>query len=515
MRTTRITLAVAALVASGCARNPSPRPITPARDIAFTVSPPTANASVTYNGRPLRSELLNGHWLIHVPPGVDLKATGTLSVSADGFTSVTNPAFVLCCGELPVVALTRALIQRQGVVRLDGRTFTDDGGDYLAIGATLFWAHWGFLHDRDRIAHELEKLRGKADYIRVFMVCTWAERVVTVDDVLGSDSIRAFVDWVSSTYGLRVEWTIFSDAAAGSPAQRAAVIDRIGQLLGDRGDKVQHYEITNEGPITGWTPDELKALVAQLRPLVPNAVAATSVGVAGDDVAAWYGGSQANLFTVHLDRNTTGEGGMWRPARQCRDVPLVWRGAWTSNEPIGPKSSVASDDDPLRLVMAAALTYLCNGAGYVYHTGAGQTGGASYDVARGRETSIWTVPNIDTTLAGFAAVRSLLPPDLPNWSFQNNNARAGADHPFVTTPTLEQAQVDGRMLRAFAAVNGPRFVVMPLVVRAPLAFQAKQAMAFDVFDPMTAAKREHVELGVGETYLLQPTDAAILVGENR
>jgi hypothetical protein len=469
-----------------------------------------------------------GQLTFQLPPQTPTTHGSTIILTADGFATFRGRARTpaTAVGRLQIhdlatdtvmpepVALQRLPRGRTGLVRLEGRAFADDGGPYLAVGATLFWAHWGYLHDRAKLEHELEKLSGQVDYIRTFAVCFWDERVVTADEVLAGDSVQAFTDWVYERYRLRVEWTVFADGR-GSADEHAAVIRRVGALLGDRGDKVQHYELTNEGPITGWTSSELTRLAAQLRGLVPNAVATTAVDLTGEAVAAWYDGSQANLATVHLQRDVRGEGGMWRPIRQARDVPLVWRGAWTSNEPIGPKSTVAEDDDPLRLVMSAAVAWLCNAAGYVYHTGAGQTAGASYDVARGRETTLWDVPNIDATLAGLTAVRTILPPDLANWSLQNNNARAGADHPFVTTPTLEQAQVDGRMLRAFAAVNGPRFVVMPLVVREPLAFQAKQAMTFGVFDPLTAAKREHVELAAGETYMLQPTDAAIFVGENR
>ena len=37
--------------------------------------------------------------------------------------------------------------------------------------------------------------------------------------------------------------------------------------------------------------------------------------------------------------------------------------------------------------MAAALTWLCGGAGYTLHTGAGVRGGGAEDLARGRVAS--------------------------------------------------------------------------------------------------------------------------------
>ena len=47
---------------------------------------------------------------------------------------------------------------RRGLVRLDGRVFVDDEGPFLATGATLFWAVWGWQHDRDRLAEHFKRL---------------------------------------------------------------------------------------------------------------------------------------------------------------------------------------------------------------------------------------------------------------------------------------------------------------------------------------------------------------------
>src|SRR5436309_5783333 len=87
--------------------------------------------------------------------------------------------------EAMIPATTKASSARAGVVRLEGRTFVDDGGAYLAVGASLFWALWGYQHDRQRLEKHLDYLsRHGVDYIRVFGVIgpRWADRIVDPRD---------------------------------------------------------------------------------------------------------------------------------------------------------------------------------------------------------------------------------------------------------------------------------------------------------------------------------------------
>lgn len=46
----------------------------------------------------------------------------------------------------------------------------------------------------------------------------------------------------------------------------------------------------------------------------------------------------------------------------------------SSNEPIGPGSSVNSESDPIKLCSAAVFAYLANLPAYVYHSRAGVYG---------------------------------------------------------------------------------------------------------------------------------------------
>src|SRR5712691_9442226 len=60
---------------------------------------------------------------------------------------------------------------RHGRVSGDRHAFVDEGGPFLARGASLFWGLWGYQHDRERLGRNLATLRDWGfDYIRVLGV---------------------------------------------------------------------------------------------------------------------------------------------------------------------------------------------------------------------------------------------------------------------------------------------------------------------------------------------------------
>ena len=258
-----------------------------------------------------------------------------------------------------------------------------------------------------------------------------------------------------------------------------------------------------KGRVTSWTARAYKGRV----------LAYTHQYAAA--IATWYGQSSANLLTPHLPREETGGGliGAWRYVRQTWDPWLASSLAWTNDEGKGPQSSVAADDDPLRLTMYAGLTWLCGGAGFVLHTGAGVGGGDAASKERGRVANLWEVANIEQTLAGIQTVRGLLPADLPNWSRHNANS-SFPGYPFDTdrlVPLIE----GGQMLRAFAATGGGRLIVMPIVAQVAVPFTARSAMHLEIYDPITGEPRGVCDLAANETCTLPPTLAAVMIGSVR
>jgi hypothetical protein len=493
--------------------------------IAFHVQDPL--------GRPLAGALISarnaahGDWAGVTNPCGDFLATlgaghYDLTVTHPGFQARELPADLADSGIVTIGLEPDSVRARTGVVRLAGRVFFDDDGPYLACGASLFWALWGYQHDRGRLEQHLDFLAARGvDYIRVFGVIgpRWADRVVDPRDRSWDGDLAGLLD-LAFRHGLRVELTIWQDTDL--TPDRMAVVSRVAAVVSSRPQTIQYLEVCNEGAAdtsrfpANW-PAEAQQLANALRAQTPHVVAVTSpAGIDAAAIAIWYGKSSANLLTPHLPREETGGGliGAWRYVRQTWDPWLASSLAWSNDEGKGPQSSVAADDDPLRLTMYAGLTWLCGGAGFVLHTGAGVGGGDAASKERGRVANLWEVANIEQTLAGIQTVRRLLPADLPDWSRHNANKNFPG-YPFDTdrlVPLIESAQ----LLRAFAATGGDgRAIVMPIVAQAAVPFTARSAMHLEIYDPMTGEQRDSCDLAARETCTLPPTLAAVIIGKAR
>jgi hypothetical protein len=505
----------------------------PSRRVGLTVygPPPEQIEAVIVPdlSAPLGAERTDRHLSFFVPGAVTGGATLYLSGAQDYVPQESRLVLPAGDTELDAVTLERVVAQpvaRRGLVRREGRTLVDDDGPFLGLGTSLFWAPWGYQHNLVRLEANLAYLAGKVDYIRVLAAVgpsgAWEDRTSDPTDPAWAESLAGQIDLAYDTYGLRTQVTIFGGLdKTPTAAAREALVRRVAGIVAARPEKVVVLEVANEAWGTGWGDNyaEIKRLADLLRDLTPNIVSTTAVDVvdlgSGPELnfRDWYRGSRANLAMVHVDRSFGDRG--WRHVRQARDPNLFWGGAWASNEPIGPQSSVAADNDPLRLTMAAAYTWLCNGASYVLHTGAGIRGGGVADLARGRSANIWEVPHIAEILAGLNAVRKLLPADLPNWNFQNNNRQAGIRHPFNTDRLVPLVE-GGQLLRAFAAIDGDgRFVMMPILADVPIPFEARSSMHVDVYDPLTGTLREAHDLDAGETWIMPPTLSAVVIGRSR
>lgn len=454
-----------------------------------------------------------------IPPG-PYRFTAT----ADGYVPASGDYQIAAGNQPPItVALTAAVARRRGVTRLDGFTFRDDDGLQPALGFTLFAGGWAYLHDRGRLEQNLEVLASAGvDWVRVLVVVGpqhWTDRTVTPADT--ATMVPGFTDLAYDKYGIRTQWTIFGGIdTTPTPSSREALVRQVADLLAPRAAKVQYVEVANEAWQNGFDGDdgraEAKRLASILKARLPNLVAVTAPQEAtAEGVSDWYDGSPANVVALHLERNTSGTGLMWRPVRQAWEMPFASPDLGRVNqEPIGPQSSVSDDDDPLRLTMAAALTWLSGGAGYVLHTGAGVRLGGREDVALRRPANVWQVSRIAETFAGLRSVRALLPDDLPNWQRHNTN-RNYPNTPFANVDQLQALVDSGQLLRMFSATKGGRIVAMPIVAKADIPMVFKWAVHLKVHDPMTGALRQAVDVDAGGPFTLPATDAAILLAEPR
>jgi hypothetical protein len=419
----------------------------------------------------------------------------------------------------------------KGVVRGDGAAFADARGPWLPLGATLFWAPWGYKHDRARLERELALLsRGGVDYIRVLGQVgaggkpddSWADRLIDPgwNDGCGASAragcgtydevIAGLTDLAFDTYGLRVEWTVFGGTGfTPTPASRRALVDRLLAMSRGREHKVMHFEIANEFYQNGFEGPEG---MAELRELGRYMQDRTAILVAlsaprGTDCAAaqrLHEGGVGDLATLHFDRSDRGPAGEWEPIvgpwklQACGGLPLLR----SSNEPIGPFSSVRAEHDPLRLGIAAAVTHVSGVGAYVLHTGAGIRGGGRADRARGRPANIGDVPGIEAILRALRSVRRRLPPDVANWE----RFDAAAPNPMILI------QPPGNAAAVYGAHRGDRFVLTAVGVKKTLTLRAVAAVDVEIVDPLTGERRSGGALSAGAALSVDGLPAYLILG---
>jgi hypothetical protein len=435
------------------------------------------------------------------------------------------PLCILLEAAATTVNLQSLTPRRAGVVRLQGQTFADEGGPYLALGTTMFPLPWMYRYDRPRLERNLAWVRAQGvDYIRAIASVGdrtgfWANRSTTIQDVLTTNAIAEATDLAYDVHGLRVQWTVLG-GVQGTAAEHELLIGRVAQQLQGRLHKLQHLEVVNEGSDT-FNDDlaQIRHLGRLLIDRLPGAlVALTAVGQSSERATALHANHPAQLAIEHMSRGQEGPSGAWRTVLQSWETQRVLKLPWTNNEPIGPASSVVSDADPRRQTLLHAAAWLNGAAGSVVHTGAGVRLEADPRSTLGdRPANLWEVDNLAAVFSGIRAARSVLPSDLPNFQRADTGcsscpASVMSGYPF--DPTVVHPHVQrGDLLRAFAAVHADgRFVVMPLLAKRPVAFPARAPMTFTVFEPWTARVLETVSLQAGQTWTLQPTDAVIIVG---
>jgi hypothetical protein len=395
-----------------------------------------------------------------------------------------------------------------GRVQLRGSSLCDDAGPFLGLGASYFQALRHARFDRARLDRNLGFLASRGfNYVRILSMVNWdgleiapvtftnhaGHRVEAWPDYW--DQFREVLDR-AARHGLRAEVTIFADAQHVMPARsmRQAHLEGILAAMTGREHQLLHLEVANEAWQNGFpgAPGvaELREFTQYLADRTDVPVAITSNDDTSDEgIAALYRGSAADLATVHFSRDTrTAEAG-WLPVRDCyRAARLPGVPPVSSNEPIGPGSSVASERDPGRLCAAAAFAYLANLPAYVFHCSAGV-----YARDRFEDT-----PGIDA----FRHLRRLLPPDVAGWA-RNDGREASA--PFTAfcngQPDRYWPEVSGATNgchRNIGSTRGGDFVCLPMgVLRGGVTLEARRPVQVRVFNPLTGLGVARVNLAPG------------------
>jgi hypothetical protein len=200
-----------------------------------------------------------------------------------------------------------------------------------------------------------------------------------------------------------------------------------------------------------------------------------------------YVGSAADIATEHFSRDLRTREGGWFPVRDVFRVNAIdGLPPASHNEPIGPGSSVAAQDDPVKLVSAAAYAWMSGLPMYVYHSRAGIFGDGRLE---------------DMPGAGdYQRLLEILPGDIANWRRAEGDAEFA---PFTTGPGA---------VRHLSCVKDGEFYTLPIGIAAGgLELAARRDLKFDAIHPVTGKVELTRVMRAGEKVVLPQGPHAYIV----
>jgi hypothetical protein len=270
---------------------------------------------------------------------------------------------------------------------------------------------------------------------------------------------------------------------------RAHLVDRFIGMARGRVPAIFAIEVANESWENGFEgregAEEVRALGSRLRGGFPGLVALSSPPNGLAAMCDLYGDSAANFLTRHYERDTRADvwAPVWQPwlfhaeaARCGRRLPE----AVSSNEPIGPQSSVNADDSALRVALSYATSFVAGHAAYVFHAGPGVRGGGREDLAMGRPASFEQLPNAAELARALRSTKAALPAGLANWPRQDAARNPAFDG-------LAEAEARHLLARAYSGFKNGEFIVVLLGLRNEVTVRARHALTYAMIDPLTGA----------------------------
>ena len=382
----------------------------------------------------------------------------------------------------------------RGVVSISGRSFYDANAHFLGLGATYMSGLRFCKYDRERFRSDCAYLAANGfDYIRILTMVSWAGKEIMPIGGYNSDGywvdgwsdywqqFRDCIDIAYDEFGLRTEVTVFAGAQECMPNEtdRYTHLDGIVGNVGGRDHKVIMIEVANEYWQNGLTFDQCRAYGAYLNARIGRLIALSASGGDSSALSALYSGSAADIATEHFSRDLgTFEGG-WLPVRDCwRVVGLSGVPPCTSNEPVGPGSSVSSENDPIKLVSAACFAWTAGLPGYVYHSRAGTFAEIRFEDLAGSDD--------------YGSLKSIIPAALASW---NRNDGLEASSPFTvycngvanTYWTSNPSATTG-CHRNIGARKDDEILCYPQgILSGGVTLQAREQVNFTVYNPLTGA----------------------------
>ena len=290
----------------------------------------------------------------------------------------------------------------------------------------------------------------------------------------------------------------------GMDEKSKAFVESGAEVVRGREQKIILLEVANEAWQNGFPGEEG---VRDLREFTTFLADRTAVPVATtsnheDDFAKIYANSTADIATWHFSRDLRTDDG-WKPVYDCWDFSdMPGFPPASSNEPIGPGSSVSSETDPIKLCSAAAFAYLANLPAYVFHSSAGVYARDRFEVTPG--------------IGAFRHLRRILPPDLANWE---RNDGIEAQSPFTVfcngLPNRYWPDVEGATNgchRNIGSAKGREFVCYPMGILAEgVTLEARRSLRFQVVNPLTGVAVSNQTLAAGQRFTVPQGPGAYLL----
>ena len=439
-------------------------------------------------------------------------------------------ALTLLFASLPPVAADEpakatSVPARAGAVRVVDHALVDDRGPFPGLGVSYFTALWRCRQDRARFESDLQFLSQQGfNYYRMLSMVgynrAWdgleiAPVTFTTREGkrLGAwpdywKQLAEMIDLAWDRHGMRAQITLFADAKLMPRKEdRIEHMRRLLEVVRGREQKVILLEVANEAWQNGFPGEEgardLREFTKFLadRTAVPVATTSNHEG----DFEKTYANSAADIATWHFSRDLQTDDG-WKPVYDCWDFgdrpgcPPA-----SSNEPIGPGSSVATESSGIRLVMAAAFAWTAKLPMYVFHSKAGVMGKARFEDA--------------PCIRDFRHLHEILPPDLAGWRRNDGKQKEAPFTVFAggqpNRHAPEVAESKDGCVRNIGSRKEDRFVCVPIGIRkGGLQIEAREAVEFDAVDPLTAKTVRSAKMKAGERMVL-PAGAGGLILKGR
>jgi len=414
-----------------------------------------------------------------------------------------------------------------GIVQVVGNSLRDNQGPFLGLGFTYMEGLGFCKNDRDRFESDVAFMASRGfTHMRILSEvpgacdqCYWYGRGIHPSNFTCQHGVAAtgwsdydqqfrdMVDVAYDKYGMRTEVTIFGGAGDSFPtyAGREAHCQRVLNLLAGREHKIAYIEVANEAWQTGfpWPQGltDLRSLCQYLADRTSLPVAITSSFGENNEDSELYNGSAADIATAHFSRDIgTFEGG-WLPVRDCwRIEDAVGVPPCSSDEPIGPGSSVNTENDPIKLVSAACFAWTAKLPAYVFHSRAGVRGDYRFEDMAG--------------VNDYRYLSGIMPADLPSWT-RNDGKESSAPFTVYCSGAANKYWTDSGYSgatsgchRNIGGIKGRQFVCYPQGIRGDgVVFQLRRELSFTAYNPLTGGTATVYDADTGavvDTTVLMP-----------